>query len=371
MVPSKRVRWKGYLAIVDTLRNAIITGEFPPGSLFPTERDLCVRFGASRPTIRKSLSTLVDQGWAYRVPNRGVAAGRGILPGTSRNVGVIHAGQDWFRPLFERLELLFAQAGWHLVDLGGTPQYPLEDALEFAQTSDMAGAVVWPYRGYVDHERVVQVASQLPVVALDHDLDGADRVTFDHEAAADLAVSSLIGQGRHRIAITGFMDVLPAMLERYRGYLRAVLRAGITPEPRNFVPVQLSGQTQADPLNLLRRLEDEDAPDGIFVFQESLLASVRRWVDHAGRQVGTDLDLAMTGGFPLDEAPPPGTIHVVYDNEALADRALALLEDRIAHPGRLPQTEVVGHRLHRYDPIGGPKASTRGGRESGSSTRQS
>src|SRR5512137_1811654 len=44
------------------LRKLIHGGEFPTGERFLTERQICERFGVSRPTANKALSTLVAEG---------------------------------------------------------------------------------------------------------------------------------------------------------------------------------------------------------------------------------------------------------------------------------------------------------------------
>lgn len=46
-----------------TLLNAILQGEFPPGSQLPGERDLAVRLGVTRPTLREAIQRLARDGW--------------------------------------------------------------------------------------------------------------------------------------------------------------------------------------------------------------------------------------------------------------------------------------------------------------------
>ena len=42
---------------------AIMDGEFPPGSTLPAERELAVRLGITRPTLREALQRLERDGW--------------------------------------------------------------------------------------------------------------------------------------------------------------------------------------------------------------------------------------------------------------------------------------------------------------------
>lgn len=52
-----------YQSIAARIRGLIESGEFPPGSRLPGERDLAERFGVSRVTIREAEIALEAQGW--------------------------------------------------------------------------------------------------------------------------------------------------------------------------------------------------------------------------------------------------------------------------------------------------------------------
>ncbi len=56
--------------VVDGLRRAITTGVFPPGQRL-IERDLCERFGVSRPSIREALRQLETERLIEVIPYRG------------------------------------------------------------------------------------------------------------------------------------------------------------------------------------------------------------------------------------------------------------------------------------------------------------
>lgn len=45
------------------LINAILDGDFPPGSSLPGERDLAVQLGVTRPTLREAIQRLARDGW--------------------------------------------------------------------------------------------------------------------------------------------------------------------------------------------------------------------------------------------------------------------------------------------------------------------
>ncbi|GAA2180735.1 FadR/GntR family transcriptional regulator [Leucobacter tardus] len=51
-----------YERIVDQIERAILSGEIPVGAQLPSERELMVQFGVSRPTIREALRILQSMG---------------------------------------------------------------------------------------------------------------------------------------------------------------------------------------------------------------------------------------------------------------------------------------------------------------------
>ncbi|MGI8945883.1 MAG: GntR family transcriptional regulator [Thermoleophilaceae bacterium] len=56
-------------ALVDALRDQIVSGELPPGTVLP-EQPLGQTFGVARPTVRAAVQTLVFEGLLRREPNR-------------------------------------------------------------------------------------------------------------------------------------------------------------------------------------------------------------------------------------------------------------------------------------------------------------
>ncbi|SNT60767.1 GntR family transcriptional regulator [Asanoa hainanensis] len=66
-----------WIQAVNLIKEQIATGALKPGSRLPPERELCERLGISRVTLRKALTTLVEEGALSSSHGRGwyVAAG--------------------------------------------------------------------------------------------------------------------------------------------------------------------------------------------------------------------------------------------------------------------------------------------------------
>ena len=73
-----------YAQVVAEIQKRIERGQYPPGSLLPSEHQLVTEFGVSRPTIVKALSALRLDGWIDTQQGKGsFVRGRRRWPGQS------------------------------------------------------------------------------------------------------------------------------------------------------------------------------------------------------------------------------------------------------------------------------------------------
>ena len=96
------------------LVTAILEGAFPPGSSLPAERDLAVRLGVTRPTLREVLGRLERDGWltvshgkSTRVNDVWRKGGLNVVSGIVRHAKALPQG---FVPSLLELRLLISPA---------------------------------------------------------------------------------------------------------------------------------------------------------------------------------------------------------------------------------------------------------------------
>jgi len=65
-----------YYQLKELIREKIATGEWKPGDLIPSERELCEEHGISRMTVRQALSELVNEGLLRREKGKGTFVAR-------------------------------------------------------------------------------------------------------------------------------------------------------------------------------------------------------------------------------------------------------------------------------------------------------
>lgn len=70
-----------YAQLIAELERRIDSGEYPAGSLLPSEHTLMAEFGMARPTVVKALGVLRDQGWIVTQQGKGrFVRGRPSIP---------------------------------------------------------------------------------------------------------------------------------------------------------------------------------------------------------------------------------------------------------------------------------------------------
>src|SRR5579863_9173864 len=80
-----------YAQVIDELRRRIESGEYPPGSLLPSEHQLSDEFQIARPTVVRALRVLRQDGWIETQQGKGsFVRGRPALAG----LGTVRPGVE-------------------------------------------------------------------------------------------------------------------------------------------------------------------------------------------------------------------------------------------------------------------------------------
>lgn len=342
--PAER---NGFLRIATAISKRIESGEFLAGTLLPTEKQLQDEYGISRTTVRRTVTRLIEAGWAKSIPHRGVMVMGGIGPITSSTIAFIYGITYVQRVLASRFTELFAKHEMTLDSINGFTADQGSAPLSAAIDGDYAAAIIWNTVGFLDPELVRILASKMPVVSLVHVVpDGRiDRVGFDEFQASYEATMHLVCQGCRRIAITGMLDMLQTSHDRFSGYLKALLDSGMEPQVSDFVFSQTSGEERQDASALLARLNDHDHPDGLLIIndicanvavQACMRASLRVPDDIKIVALGDEIDISIDG---------IGLTTVAYDWDAMANATVEALLDRIKNSIRPARVNFAPHRL--------------------------
>lgn len=126
-----------YRQISDQLRTLILAGEFPVGSRLPSERDLAVQLGVSRPSLREALIALEVQGYIE------VHMGSGIYicePPPPSRFSLDLSGEEGPLELIQARTLLEGEVAATAAKMARKPQYDaIEEAIDMMEADAQAG----------------------------------------------------------------------------------------------------------------------------------------------------------------------------------------------------------------------------------------
>ena len=206
-----------YAQVVAEIKRRIEAGDYPPGSLLPSEHQLVQDFGVSRPTVVKALSALRQENWIETQQGRGsFVRGRPALAQAERT-----------RPAQKVLELPEAQLEGDLVQAGVKVAPPHVAALLGLE----AGAKAFLRQRVLseDGEPVELASAWLPLElasgtdlaspnlldeSIRHHLQSRKRVRFDH-AVERISARQPTGEEAALLHVSPGMPVLNVIVTVY------------------------------------------------------------------------------------------------------------------------------------------------------------
>ncbi|MBQ9507641.1 MAG: GntR family transcriptional regulator [Clostridia bacterium] len=108
-----------YVQLVETLRTAIVSGEYPPGARLPSVRELAIRAQVNPNTMQRALQQVEDEGLIYteRTNGKFVTKAPAKIADVKRGLALEKAKA--FLAEMEGMGLSRADAVQLLIDLGG------------------------------------------------------------------------------------------------------------------------------------------------------------------------------------------------------------------------------------------------------------
>ncbi len=230
----------------------IESGKYMEGDRLPSEAELVIQFGASRPTVARALHDLQNMGLVERKVGSGTYVHKAQKQVESWRFGLLIPGlgsTEIFEPICGQIARL-AQKNNHTLlwgDFGekhGDPDPGLiEQVCESYIRQRVAGVFFAPLELTEDKDRINRsvIASMksagIPIVLLDRDIipfpqrSGLDLVGIDNRLAGFLITDHLINLGCKRVDFLSRPGSAPTVSLRISGYREALLNNGISPDP--------------------------------------------------------------------------------------------------------------------------------------------
>jgi LacI family transcriptional regulator len=349
-----------YLDVAEALEAEVQTGRWDGGKM-PSVRGVARLYRVSAVTASRALQVLRDKGLVRTVERSGCFR---VAPDSADRWALVLRTTDgpWqadtrtlaragFEALARRRPMHLDGEPFALAP--GMPAAAVAPLARAAKERGVKGVFLLPSRASAAEtatdEAVLAAyrAEGLAVVLLERNLRGegrpldADLVAVDDVDGAARATRHLLQLGRTRVGVV-VASPTSSHHDRVAGYLVALHTAG-----SEFAPVVVRQPDGLPPAEAATRLADEVTArglDGVVCYADYAAAGLI--ADLTTRGVVVPRDVAVVG---FDDLPAgPGAVGVTtyaYPAEAMAEQAVRLMAERLAHPGRPAVKVLVPGRL--------------------------
>jgi len=340
-----------------------------PGDKLPSEEQLSKQYKINRATIRRALKDLIQQGLIYRIPATGTfvsdprsmdpefirvgkgAANVGWLMKTQKGMVLGPFHTEMFDTANLELRKLRYQMVFFSVDDPGNQAQVLHQISrkEFAALLLVGGLD----KGFVDSINKLKI----PAVLIDNHIRDIklDCVLPDNQAGAFQAVDLLVKRGHRRIACIRAPLTEAASLERFQGYIHALMDAGIEYDPQlvtegNF---QVDGGERA--MSQLLEMKKGEKPTAVFCLNDEMAIGAMKRVRQLGMEIPRDISIVGFDNVDWAAHAVPALTTVEVPKSELVRTAIRLLVQRIKNPnGELPLKILLPTTLIERQSVGNP-----------------
>ena len=164
-----------------------------------------------------------------------------------------------------------------------------------------------------------------------------DRVYYDNELGGYLATKHLIELGHRRIACVASTETSNTGRARFRGYVKALEEAHLSPEPNTIL---MARYTMKSGYEAGKKLVSTDAT-AVFAGSDYIALGIRKAYMEAGLVVPDDMSVVTFDQSESDFLFEPQMTAMIQDMEVLAFYALSIVSERLEGEGSSDPVEIV------------------------------
>ncbi len=289
-----------------------VLGNMQVGDKLVPERTLAQNLGVSRPTIRRAVSRLCEQGVLEARQGSGtfllrhVQDGEGIRKRT-KTIGLLMptVRNPMIAQMVEAIEQVATENNYRIVLAHDHGNHQLQcQKLDQLLDQELDGLIVYPDADNVCEEHFVNRLNQIvntgtPLILVDRNIPGVQTtsVTADNVEGMYSLTRHMLMHGRSRIAIISWGDVAGvAEHTRMQGFERAMTQAGYEPTPilhatvGQVRPTEITSREVVE--NWLNQYDGKLPCDAIICFHDNMALGVFQAMRNAGRRIPDDIALA-------------------------------------------------------------------------------
>ncbi|HOK25280.1 MAG TPA: LacI family DNA-binding transcriptional regulator [Bacteroidales bacterium] len=324
-----------------------------------TIKDIAKELGISPSTVSKALKDHSDISDETKKAVRELVEKLNYRPdpialslkiGQSKTIGVIipEIVHYFFSTVISGIEDEAYNSGYQVIFCQSNESYDREvRAVETLLSGRVDGILVSMSKTTDKYDHFKKIKEYgIPLVFFDRICEEleTDKVIVDDEEGAFCAVSHLINEGCREIVHLAGPQNLKIAQERMKGYIRAILKAGLTIKEENIIKCDTVNDARLIVPGLIKR---ENRPDGIFAVNDLTAAEAMKVIKASGLNIPEDISVVgFTSGMISDLTDPPLT-SVEQHGYEIGREAAKLLIGRIENKisgefiTRIIKTELI------------------------------
>ena len=230
------------------LKEAILSGKYPPGSKFPCEVDFASQLGVAFVTLRSALKRLEDDGLITRLRSRGTfvneLSSSAVAEKNSRRKilllfrGKVHLESMEANVFNRQLAFgVFSQSAFHgmSADLKIIPlDMPWEKQVLYAENNGYSAMILDRYSQELQ-DQIVRRKTALPLVLVNREVDGIPSVCCNYVSAIRMAIQHLRELGHRQILLLDHGNETAVFRERQAAFLDEMARGGVRSPKENLL----------------------------------------------------------------------------------------------------------------------------------------
>ena len=336
--------------IKQVLQQMIEKGVFGVGQPVPSELELAAQYNVGRAHSRQALRDLESEGYILRSRGRrSVVAPKQHWPGrmlTATGDNVVALALPTYQSRYcqaiqHGLFSVISEQGYQSIaynlsfDETGEPHF-----LKHVRSLGLRALALWIQNETPETENQIReiAESGLPVVLVDHEARQTtlDAVTTDNELLGESLTCALLQGGHERVGFLRDTYNLMSTEERYRGFLRALEKAGIVYQETwgaSFDPHQSEEVMMSVDKIMARR----NPPTAFYCSHDALAWVVADRLEALGYQLGEDVALATSDDDGLLQERGVPAVLMRQPGYVIGRKAGEMLLERIADPSLAPR----------------------------------
>lgn len=340
-----------YYALMEHLKESIISGRIKPGEKLPSENELSNRYSLSRHTVRKALSILAQEGYVEAFHGKGTFCSEKMRhTRKSKNIAVVttYISDYIFPRLIQGMDNVLSEAGYSIIlkNTGNSRQKEAKCLDELLQ-KDIDGLIIEPSKSQLvcRNEHLYRSLEEyaIPYIFIQgiyEEMKDRPHILMDDEKGGYLVTRYLVEQGHRRIVGIFKADDIQG-LERHKGYVRALQEGGLAYDPNNVIWFHTEDRKQKPAAAAEMMVNGGCLPEGIVCYNDQIAAAVMDVLERKGVRIPEDI--SVTGyDNSLYAQKGSGITTIAHPQERLGAMAAELILEKI---NGVPEAESKVERL--------------------------